>query len=79
MFWEMIGYSVVIFSIGGTVGLILIAVALLNLADAKMKWVELRREMFEDDAVTAIKNKFKRSTKNKGQESENNNRTRRPN
>jgi uncharacterized membrane protein YidH (DUF202 family) len=67
MFWEMIGYSVVIFSIGGTVGLILIAVALLNLADAKMKWVQLRREMFEDDAVTTTKNKFKRSvTKNKG-------------
>lgn len=72
MFWDLIGYSVVIFSIGGTIALLLIAVALLNLADAKMKWVELRRDI--------LKNKFKRSvTKNKGQESENNNRTRRPN
>jgi hypothetical protein len=63
MFWEMIGYSVVIFSIGGTVGLILIAVALLNLADAKMKWVELRREMAESSAVEFIKNKYKRAVK----------------
>lgn len=60
MFWDLIGYSVVIFSIGGTIALLLIAVALLNLADAKMKWVELRRDI--------LKNKFKRSvTKNKGQ------------
>jgi hypothetical protein len=63
MFWDILGVSIAVISIGGTISALAIAVAMLKIADAKLQWVRLRREMFEDDAVTAIKNKFKRSVK----------------
>lgn len=63
MFWDILGVSIAVISIGGTISVLLIAVAILKIADARLDWIKLRREMFESSAAEAVKNTFKRKYK----------------
>lgn len=55
MFYELLAGAVVIFSVGACVSMVICAVAFYTIADAKLKWVELKKEMFKKGMKRYVK------------------------